>query len=230
MLTYRISGIQKTAEDIKIFRMEPVGARLEYTPGQFVMMHLLDKTGASLDKRPYSITSMPDSPNLEFCIKMVGGRFTSKLDLLKKGDLVGIDGPMGKMAPEGGKCVFICGGTGIAPVMSMARDIAHKGKKGSFFVFYSAKNRKLLVYYDELLELEKKNPDMKVIVTLTREEPGGWGGRCGRIGETLLREYVIDPKGFSWFICGPLEMAKSLRECILGMGADPKRIHVEGWG
>jgi NAD(P)H-flavin reductase len=230
MLLYRISSIAKTTGDAKIFRMEPLGAKLLYKPGQFTMVHLLDGRGASLDKRPYSITSAPDYPYLEFCIKMAGGRFTSRLDELKGGETVGIEGPMGAVICEGDRCAFICGGTGIAPVMSIARDIARADRKGSFLVFCSAREKRLLLYHDELLELEKKNPSLKVVFTLTREEPKGWSGRCGRISEALLREFVPSPKDFDWFICGPLEMAKTLRECVVGMGADPKRVHVEGWG
>ncbi len=230
MLRYRIAEVREAADGIRVFAMEPVGERLLYKAGQFAMMHLLDGNGASLDKRPYSIASAPDSPDLEFCIKMVGGRFTSKLALLEKGAVVGIEGPMGAAPCEGDKCAFVCGGTGIAPVMSMVRNVVQKKRKGSFLVFYSARNRKSLLYHEELLKLEKKNPSLKVVLTLTREEPAGWAGRCGRIGETFLREFVADPKEYDWFICGPMAMATALRECVIGMGADQKRVHLEGWG
>ena len=230
MLKYKISSITKTAGDIKIIRMIPIAESLKFRSGQFVIMHFLDGQGNSIDKRPYSIASEPNSPYLEFCIKMVGGRFTSKLDLLGEGAVVGIEGPMGVMGYEGEKCVFICGGTGIAPIMSMVRDLAQKRKNGSFFDFNSAKNRETLIYYDELLQLEKKNPSLHIIVSLTREEPKGWAGRCGRIGGVLLHEYVANPEEYSWYVCGPLEMSSAIRECISAMGADPKRVHVEGWG
>jgi len=230
MLKYRISSIWKTAGEVKIFRVIPLGNKLIYKPGQFVMMHLLNEKGESLDRRPYSIASEPDSDYLEFCIKMIGGRFTSKLDLLKEGSIVGIEVPMGMLSYEGDKCVLICGGTGIAPIMSMVRDIAKKEKKGDFFVFYSAKKKDHLIYYDELLSLEKKNPSLKLVFTLTREEPPAWPGKCGRIDEALLREFIVNPKEYNWYICGPLEMSSSLRDCINSMGGDPKKIHLEGWG
>jgi Na+-transporting NADH:ubiquinone oxidoreductase subunit F len=230
MLRYGIADVREVADGIRIFTMEPLGERLVHRPGQFVMMHLLDDKGASLDKRPYSIASAPDSQDLEFCIKMVGGRFTSKLALLKKGDVVGIDGPMGPASCGGDRCAFVCGGTGIAPVMSVVRDIARNGRQGRFFVFCSARDRKSLLYHEELLRLEKRNPSLKVVFTLTREEPAGWAGRCGRIGEAFLREFVADPKEYDWFICGPMAMAAAMRECVIGMGADPKRVHLEGWG
>jgi ferredoxin-NADP reductase len=230
MLKYRIARISEAAKGIFIFAMEPMGARLVYRPGQFAMMHLLDEKGEPLDKRPYSIASAPDSPNLEFCIKMVNGRFTSKLALLKEGATVGIEGPMGVVPWEGGKWAFVCGGTGIAPVMSMVRDAMRKKMEGSYLVFYSARDRKSLLYHEELLRLAKKNTSLKAVFTLTREEPEGWAGRCGRIGGALLHEFVAAPKDYHWFICGPMAMASAMRECVLGLGADPKMVHLEGWG
>ena len=232
MLKYRIIDIKVEPDQVKILKMEPAeeGMQIMHEPGQFIMMHLLDEKGRSLDKRPYSITSAPGERILEFCIKMIGGKFTSKIDKLKKGGMVGIEGPMGHFIYEGDKCVFICGGTGIAPVMSMVRDIAKKEKRGSYFLFYSARKKDSLVYFDELNGLAKKNPGLKVVYTLTREEPEGWAWKCGRIKEELLREYVVKPSEFKWYVCGPLEMTRTLKECIIGMGAKEDKVHFEGWG
>jgi len=230
MLIYKVAEIRKEADGVKIFRMVPEGDSIKHRSGQFVLMHFLDNDGRSILKRPYSIASAPDSPYLEFCIKMVGGDFTSKLDKMKKGATVGIQGPLGNMSYDGERCVFICGGTGIAPVMSMIRDIAKKNAKGKFLVFYSVKKRDLLVFRKELEELSKKNPSINVILTLTQETPEGWSGKCGRISESMLREFVPDPKDFNWYLCGPLKMTQAMRECLLGMGVNEKKVYLEGWG
>ena len=230
MLIYKVSEIMKEADGVKVFRMIPQGESLKYKPGQFVMMHLLDKEGQSILKRPYSIASTPDSPYIEFCIKMVNGEFTSKLDKMKKGATIGIQGPFGNMGYDGDKCVFLCGGTGIAPVISMLRDITNKGAKGKFFVFYSAKTKELLVFRKELEEFSKKNPSINVILTLTQETPEGWSGKCGRINEEMLKEFVLSPKDFNWYLCGPLKMTQAMKECILKIGGDEKKVNLEGWG
>jgi ferredoxin-NADP reductase len=237
MLKYRIIDIREAGDGIKVFKMEPESGKpgtgnrkLQHKAGVFVMMHLLDEKGESIIKRPYSIASAPGADSLEFCIKMVGGEFTSKLDKLETGNMVGIEGPMGHFTYEGEKCVFICGGTGIAPIVSMARDIANQKKEGKYFVFRSARKRSMLVYFDELKEMEKLNPNIQVVFTLTREEPKDWEGKCGRIGEVLLREYVTTPEEYNWYLCGPIKMTLALKECILGMGVDEKKVHFEGWG
>jgi ferredoxin-NADP reductase len=204
--------------------------QLEHKAGVFVMMHLLDESGESIEKRPYSIASAPGAEKLEFCIKMVGGKFTSKLDKLETGDIVGIEGPMGHFTYEGDKCVFICGGSGIAPIMSMIREISQKKIDGKFYAFISSRRRDTLVYYDELKELEKENPNLKIIFTLTREEPKDWSGKCGRIGDVMLREHVEDPKEYNWYLCGPMKMVLALKKCIVGIGGDEMKVKFEGWG
>lgn len=232
MLRYKITEIREEGDGIKIFRMKPEtgNPKLEHKPGVFVMMHLLDEKGESTLKRPYSIASAPGSEELEFCIKMIDGEFTSKLDKLKTGNIVGIEGPMGRFTYEGDKCVFICGGTGIAPIISMVRDIANKKNEGEYLVFISARKQSMLIYYDELKGIDRENANIRVIFTLTREEPEGWEGRCGRIDEALLKEFMSDPKEFNWYICGPMKMVLSLKEYILGMGGKEEKVHFEGWG
>ncbi len=230
MLKYKITMIKKATDGVKIFQMEPLEGKIAFKSGQFVMMSLLDKDGKVIEKRPYSIACATDSPYLEFCIKIVGGKFTSALDKIKKGEVVGIDGPFGAMTYEGEKCAFACGGTGIAPVISMVRDIASKKLKGEYFVFYSVQYEKLLVHRKELEKIAKENPNIKVIFTLTREEPKGWKGKCGHLNENAFLEFIKRPAEFNWYLCGPLAMTSALKECILKLGTDPKKVHMEGWG
>jgi NAD(P)H-flavin reductase len=230
MLRYKITMVKKVSDGVKMFRMDPLDEKLSFKSGQFVMMSLLDKEGRVIEKRPYSIACATNSPYLEFCIKIVGGKFTSMLDNVLKGEIVGIDGPFGVMTYEGEKCAFACGGTGIAPVISMVRDVASKKLKGEYFVFYSAQYEKLLVHREELEKIAAANPNIKVVFTITREEPKGWKGKCGHLDEKIFREFIDKPKDFNWYLCGPLAMTSALKECILKMGTDPKKVHVEGWG
>ena len=234
MLIYKISSISKADIEIRIFRMRPEKkakqGKLVYGPGQFVIMHLLDEKGMSVDKRPYSIASEPSDDELEFCIKMVGGRFTSKLEKLKKGDLAGIEGPVGHMHAKGNRIALLCGGSGIAPVMSIARSIVKQKRKGEFFIFYSARTKEDIAYHGELVEMQEKNPGIRAIITLTREKPEAWNGACGRIDSDLLSKYIKKPADFEYFICGPMAMALAMKECAIAVGAKEENVHFEGWG
>jgi ferredoxin-NADP reductase len=161
---------------------------------------------------------------------MVEGRFTSKLKTLKTGTIVGLEQPIGHFVYEGQKnAAFIAGGTGLAPFVSMLRYIADKKLEGKFVLFYSAKTSDSIVYKDEFARLEQKNPNIKVVVTLT-QECKGWCGEQGRINNEMIQKYILDPKEFAWWMCGPLEMVKCMRENLIIIGANPKNINMEGWG
>jgi len=214
--------------------MEPVnGKRIGFVPGQFVFLHALDAQGKSFEKRPYSITSSPspDIPYLEFCIKMLKGSFTGKLERMETGSTLGVEGPFGHFTYTGQKrSAFIAGGTGLAPFMSMLRHIAERRLGEEFILFYSAKTQADVAYGEELARLQKQNTAIRVIITLTQEKPAQWEGEYGRICEETIAKYVKDAGSFDWWICGPMAMVKGMKECLVGLKADPKRIRAEGWG
>lgn len=229
---YRVASIETPVAGIKVFRMEPLeGSIPKFLPGQWAFIHLLDEKGGSVDKRPYSVASSPSAPYLEFCIELRGGAFTGRLEKVELGMVVGIEGPQGHMTyGNQPKAAFVAGGTGISPVLSMLRHIADAGLGGEFVLFYSVRSADRLLYRDEFERLRKKNPRIKVVLTLTREAPGGWKGECGRISREMIGKHLGGPADFDWWMCGPVEMVKAVRLCLVEMGADPKRVRMEGWG
>jgi ferredoxin-NADP reductase len=232
IIKYKIASIANPAPETKVFRMEPAdGAALKYMPGQFVFLHILDKDGNTAAKKPYSLASSPDEPFLEFCIKIRHGNVTGMLDQMAVGSVVGIEGPFGHFIYEGQReAGFIAGGVGIAPFIGMLRYIAGRRLKGRFALFYSAKTKDSLLYLDELSELHRRNPDIKLVITLTREAPPGWQGECGRLSEEMIMKHVEQPGKVSWWICGPLEMVGAMKTCLVKSGKDGKDIRMEGWG
>ncbi|MFH1222500.1 MAG: FAD-dependent oxidoreductase [Candidatus Micrarchaeota archaeon] len=231
MQLYRIDSIKKCSEDVKIFRLVPVeGKTPDFKPGQFLMLELLDAAGNSIEKRPYSIASAPGENYIELAIKMIGGRFTSQLDKLDEGTIVGVEGPLGHfMYEEQKKATFIAGGIGISPLLGMLRHIAKHKIRGEFTLFYSCKNEKELVYYDELKQIAKKH-GIKLHVFLTRDCPPNCGYETGRIDAERIKKFVANPQETHFFICGPLKMALALKETLAAAGVPAKNIKFEGWG
>jgi len=228
---YEIMSIEKATEDINIYRMKPLGNKVEFKPGQFVFLHILDADGNTIIKKPYSIASSPSSAHLEFCIKMVSGVMTSKLANLKVGDKIGVEGPMGHFCYDGQTQVgLVAAGTGVAPMVSILRYVAEKKLGGSYTLVYSTKTKDSIIYKEEFARLEKLNPNIKIVITLTREESLEWKGEKGRISRELIQKYVMDSKNTDWWLCGLMEMIKSTREILIGMGCEVKRVRIEGWG
>lgn len=231
IMNYKIISISEPAPETKIFRMVPQeGAMLKFAPGQFVFLHILENN-KSIAKRPYSIASSPDAPHMEFCIKIRHGVCTGKLDKMKAGEVVGVEGPFGAFKYEDQKeAGFVAGGVGVAPFIGMLRYIADKKLRGRFILFYSTRTKNDVLYADELTELSTRNPDIKVVITLTRETPPGWKGECGRLGDEMIKKHAGDPQRMSWWICGPLEMVAAVKTCLVNSGKDQKDIKMEGWG
>lgn len=213
-----------------IIRLEPLTGKIPaYKPGQFVFLHMLegDKT---VVRRAYSIASEPSAPYLEFAILLVKGQFTGRLENVKVGDVLGVEGPVGHMVYEGqNKAAFIGGGTGVSPFVGILRHIVKKKIQGKFVLFYSVRVKDWILFKKELDSLQKKHPGIKVVITLTREKEGSWEGETGRIDCPMILRYVKKPAEFDWFICGSPKLVKAMRECLTEAGADPKKLKMEGW-
>lgn len=227
---FKIIEVINATSDTKIIRLAPIsGSIFQYTPGHFAFLHILDSNGNSLVKKPYSIASSPDSPYLEFCIKMVGGQVTAPLNQKVVGDLVGIEGPLGHFTfKDDHDSVFLAGGTGIAPMVGMVRYATKNKFKSKLTVFFSSKDESSILYLNEFENLKKQNPNLTVVYTLSREESKKY--HFGRISKELIEKYLKSGANLNWFMCGPLEMLKSFKEYALALGADPKKLKMEGWG
>ncbi|MFH1785096.1 MAG: FAD-dependent oxidoreductase [Candidatus Micrarchaeota archaeon] len=230
IIKYKITSIEKSTDSVNIYRMEPIEKKLEFKPGQFVYIHIFDEQGNTIIKKPYSIASSPSADYLEFCIKMVNGAMTSKLEKLMIGTDIGIEGPLGHFQYNEQKNVgLIASGTGVAPMLSILRDIAGKKLDGNFVLLYSTRTKETIIYQEEFERIQKLNPKIKIIITLTREE-SEWNGEKGRINKELITKYIQDPKNTDWWMCGSMGMIKSMKEFLIELKVDTKRIKMEGWG
>ena len=226
---YTLTAKEPLGEDLIRLELFPADKHpLQYKPGQFVNLGIM-KGDECLVKRPYSIASSPDSPSLEFCIKNIGGQFTSRLPALDTGQEFLVEGPFGGFKyDEGRPTVFICGGVGIAPAMSVMRYADGKATE-KIVVFYSARSPPQMPYRSSIFEIERRNLHIKVIPALTREIPPGWTGLAGRFTESdfdrILRDYSL----YTFFVCGPEKMVDSIKEILLSKGVNEKNAFFEGW-
>jgi len=230
MEIYEAAQIIECPGGIKIFRLAPIsGKNIDFKPGQFVMLHLLDKSGQSIDKRPYSVASAPGDERIELAIKNVNGRFTSKLWGLKAGERVGVEGPFGHFVFNNEKkAVFIAGGVGITPLLSMLRHIARNNLAGDYFLLYSCKTKNAILYEEELKKLSRAG--IKIKIFLTRETSPVKEYEIGRMDADKIRKHIKNPEDYIYFMCGPLAMITALKENLMKIGVPESSIKFEGWG
>jgi ferredoxin-NADP reductase len=199
----------------------------DFLPGQHALFYI-NKDGA----RPFTMTSSPlDRRLIEFGIKRVGD-FTSKMFNLKKGDEVEITGPLGTFFFEEeikDDLVFIAGGSGITPFISMMRYIEDKNLKNKITLIYSVKKSDEIMFLGEIERIKENGIINKVVYTVTGEDPE-WDGERGRISERIIKGNVTDPKNKVYFICGPPEFEKAVSGILRDLQIRRKRVKSAAWG
>lgn len=232
--SYTISYISKETPDVCLFRLKTGDAtKVNFKPGMFVMLEYCDKVACTSLMRAYSVASAPQQDFLEFIISMGHGQFTSHLDTAKIGDEFFITGPYGQFSfsPDTDKKVlFLAGGTGLSPFMSMLREIKLLGSDTDVCMIYSVRYPNEIIRKAELEELSKQIK-LKLNVTVTRPQPGdGWTGETGHINADMIKKLVPDCAQRTAYICGPLAFAKAIKEVLVAMGMPDASIKADIWG
>src|SRR5262249_39629880 len=152
-----------------------------------------------------TIASTAEQPLLmEFTIKALGD-FTELLVGLRRGRQVYLDGPYGRFTFEGvrgGDFVFVAGGIGVTPMLSMLRTLADRGDRGRHQLIVAARTLEDLVLREELHQLRGRL-DLSIVEVLAHPPPG-WIGETGRIDAALLaRRIPRTARHHHVFLCGP---------------------------
>lgn len=235
-LPMRCVQVVHETPDVKTFRLASLSdARLSYLPGQFVTVEVVD--GDETLKRSYTIASSPSRPNvLEITVKRIPhGRVSNWLhDNLKIGDQVAIHGPMGQFSCQltntKDKLLFISGGSGITPVMSMARYLYDTADPRDVVFLYSARSERDLVFRSELAFMADRIPHFRPLFTLTQADSPTWPGLTGRISATLLEDAVPDFRDRSVFLCGPNSFMEAVRQALTSADFPMSSFHSESFG
>lgn len=164
-------------------------------PGQFLMLWI-----PGVDEIPLSILHARKNDEVMVAVKKVG-EATEALHSKKVGEVVGIRGPFGNsFTIENGKVLMVGGGTGIAPLLFLAKKLASKRARLVFVI--GAKTKEELMFIDELEELCSKGN----MVTTT--EDGSYGMKC--LATTPLDSLLAKEKFDVIYTCGPEQMMRKV--------------------
>jgi ferredoxin-NADP reductase len=200
--------------------------------GQYVS---LGDHGRSL-RKPYSLASSPSevrrTGELEFLVQVVDGESPGPhLRALAPGHLLDLEPPSGTFVlPDASSCpavAFIGGGTGIAPLRAMLRQLLDEPGARHLAVLQSARTPDELSYTGELRGLAADGR-ITLVETVTRDAPDWWQGRVGRVNADELADLVDGPD--TWcFVCGPESLVEGVPRLLLAIGVRPDRIRTEQW-
>jgi predicted ferric reductase len=224
---YRVVANRKVAQRMWELVIEPErGEGMSFAAGQFVWLNL-GHAPFSLVEHPFSMSSAPaQRPRIAFTIKE-SGDFTGRIGAVAPGTRAYVDGPHGNFCLAGRDVrglVFVAGGVGLAPVMSMLRQLAAERWPHPVRLIYGNRVEDQILYRDEL-EALKSTLDFDVAHVLS-EPPQAWRSVVGMLTREVLDALLDSYGGGDWtyFLCGTPAMMTSVERALAARGVPRGRI------
>ena len=227
----RVEAIEALTHDIRLLRLALVEPeRLEFRCGQYVDISI---PGADGEHRSFSIANTPTTAHeLEFMIKLYpDGHFSGLLDsgAVAVGDELELVGPYGVFtlrttSPR--RLLFLGGGAGMAPILSLLRSLEETRDERPAVYYYGARRQEDLFHLDQLAALESGLADFRFVPALSEQEDGGWEGERGLITAVVDR-MEDDLEEVEAYVCGPPPMVDAAIALLERKGVPEARIHFD---
>jgi ferredoxin-NADP reductase len=209
-----------------------LGEKVDFTPGQYFWVTLLDPPYDD-DKGPRRHITVVTSPNdrgvLGLATRIRDSAFKRSLAELPVGAEVDVEQPKGDfLLPDDTEqdYVFIAGGIGITVFRSMLRYIAEEDLPHRVTLVYSNRDRESAAFLDELRELERAIPNLRLVLTMT--DDAGWDGETRRIDADVLRDHLGDDLGaFTYLVAGPPGMVEAMEKMLREAGVPDEQVRPE---
>lgn len=216
---YSITEIDYLSPNVIEILMTPVRENLSYMPGQFVFVDF-EKSNLPPEIHPFSLTSAPTDTHLSFAAKTEGD-FTKKLMKVNIDSIVKVEGGFGRFSYLSSPIknqIWIAGGIGITPFISMAKSLINNSGY-AVTLYYSVKSKEEVLYFDLLNKLSQNGSGLTFIPWYSTER--------GRLSAKGISE--IDDKLFEKdiYICGPPPMMKGLIDQFVKINIKKSHIHSE---
>ena len=200
------------------------GANLPFLPGQYVNMGL----PGSSETRSYSFSSLPKDGLVEFFIRnLPGGAMSGYLfDRAKPGDTLSIRGPYGSFylrditRPQ----LFLAGGTGLAPFLSMLEKISGTEPKHPIRLIYGVTNDVDLVEVEKIEAFAAQIPGFSFTTCVA--EQTSQHARKGFVTDHITDEH-LNGGDVDVYLCGPPPMVDAVEAALAARGVKPARLYFE---
>jgi predicted ferric reductase len=226
---YRVASVTAERGNAWTVAVEPVGhPGFGFEPGQFSWL-TLHASPYAMREHPFSMSSSPSpSGRLEFTIKELGD-FTRTIKDVKPGETAYVDGPYGAFTidrhPAPGY-VFIGGGIGVAPLMSMLRALAERRDRRPHVLITGNSEWERVTFREAVAELATRL-DLRVVHVL-ESPPPGWEGESGFVRTELLDRHLPENRGdLEYFVCGPEPMIAAVEGSLYELGVPLTHSHSE---
>lgn len=199
---------------------------LAFDAGQFAWLNL-SHSPFSVHENPFSISSAPaERPNIRFVIKE-SGDLTRRIGAVKTGTVAYLDGAHGNLTLKGrdGKGIaLIAGGVGIAPLLSIARQLRAENDPRRLILLYGNRVAEQIVYEAELNQLAR--PPKTQVIHVISEPERGWKGLTGQVDKATIDKVFSFDGASEWLylVCGPPAMLDAVEDALLALGIPSRQI------
>jgi ferredoxin-NADP reductase len=226
--------VPRTPRVISVWLRSPLQ---QHVAGQHVDVRLTAADGYEAE-RSYSIASAPEMGLIELAIERLEDGEVSPYfhEVARAGDTIEVRGPIGGhfvWRPEdGGPTLLIAGGSGVAPLMAIVRSWSAVEPKTPLLLVYSARVWEELIFRDELLDTEAREPEFSLVVTTTRGKPHRPRDFDRRLDRPLLSEILTNwgqsPRNV--YVCGSNDFVETVTRSLVAETVPAALIRTERFG
>ncbi len=230
-----VNAVIDTGKNAKIIRFVSEDGYLPpFEAGQYInLFTVIDGVRTS---RPYSISSSPrQRAYYEITVARIPQGFVSDyfIDRVKVGDRFSANGPAGvfRFQPvfHSRKSLFLAGGSGITPFLSMTREILDAALDRDIVLLYGCRSPEAALYHEELSAYAAQYPNFRYHLVVS-DPVEGWTGETGFLNKELITRIVPDFMERTSYICGPQIMNDFCQKELAALGVPEKQVRREMFG
>jgi ferredoxin-NADP reductase len=229
----KLMGREEVAEGTMAFHFEkPSGFNFKAGQSADVTLTNPPDTDAEGNTRTFSIASPPFENELVFTTRMRDTAFKRSLKEVPLATEVTIGSAAGSFTLHKNPAkpaVFLAGGIGITPFLSIVRQADHDRLPHKLYLFYSNRRPEDTAFLDTLQTLETTNPNFRLICTMTEmsKSKKEWKGETVLIDKEMLSRHLAVLQGPIYYIAGPPTMVAAMRQTLVGAGVEEDDIRAE---
>jgi predicted ferric reductase len=228
---YRVLEVRCEAPRVWTLTLKPpAGSPFAFLPGQFQFLRLHD-SGVPSEEHPFTVASSPSRPDRISVTIKESGDFTGGISRARPGDLATVHGPFGRFShvlhPDEEDLVFVAGGVGITPLMSMLRFMRDRAESRRVLLVHACRSAADLLFAAELEAMEAGGHPRLKLVPVLADPHSGWTGESGLIDVDRVVRLAGGVADKAFYLCCPPGLMAKLTGGLKRMGVSSRHVHAD---
>lgn len=233
----KLTDIEELSHDTKLFRFisaKPKKPLAPFRAGQYIGITV--EINNVITSRPYSLISSPNQlAYYELGVRKKQGGFVSPFlfENAKVGEIYETTEPLGNLYYNplfhGKDLVFIAGGCGITPFVSMLRNISEKALPLKVSLIYGCLTEKDIIFREELEDIQNRRSNINIKFILSEPE-SGWNGECGFITRDKILNEIGSINNKYFYVVGNRPMYEFIKAELRALGVPEHKMYYEAFG